>query len=340
MGSYLSDHAPGRVMSILCMLVLLSACTTTRPGYDTPEYNNANYAAFVVNNRQDEFSRFAPVFIPAGRNSSFNRIGNPEASQNSDGREVIRVDPDEASVFVDRQYFSTERGRYTNLIYRIHFEKTPFSLLPFHLTAGKNNGLLAIITLDASSKPILLTTVHTCGCYLAFTPTSFMPGEYHPDDWTSGSQDVYGMSLPGQLEFSEPFDPEQRFAIFLQEETHRVMDIDVQTLQQVRSHNPVIPLEIAPVDDLRSLPLGDSGNTTSFFETEGDRKGYVKGAYKPFERLFMSWWSLDWRVGEDKAYGDRNETGTVFYTSLKPWNRYESDMWPFADFLEFWGWGL
>ena len=54
----------------------------------------------------------------------------------------------------------------------------------------------------------------------------------------------------------------------------------------------------------------------------------------------ISWWALDWRVGEDKAYGDKNETGAVFYTSLKPWNRQASDMWPFGDFLAFWGWGL
>jgi len=30
----------------------------------------------------------------------------------------------------------------------------------------------------------------------------------------------------------------------------------------------------------------------------------------------------------------------VFYTSLKPWRRHDSDMWPFADFLRYWGWHL
>ncbi len=43
---------------------------------------------------------------------------------------------------------------------------------------------------------------------------------------------------------------------------------------------------------------------------------------------------------QSNSYGDRRETGKVFYTSLKFWNREESDMWPFAEFLEFWGWRL
>ena len=33
-------------------------------------------------------------------------------------------------------------------------------------------------------------------------------------------------------------------------------------------------------------------------------------------------------------------TKNHLYTSLKPWNRNESDMWNFARFLEFWGWRL
>jgi len=54
----------------------------------------------------------------------------------------------------------------------------------------------------------------------------------------------------------------------------------------------------------------------------------------------MSWWTLDAHIGEDKAYGNAAVTGSVFYTSLNPINRQASDMWPFAKFLEYWGWRL
>jgi hypothetical protein len=58
------------------------------------------------------------------------------------------------------------------------------------------------------------------------------------------------------------------------------------------------------------------------------------------ERFFVSWWAFDWHVGEDKAYGPAEETGTVFYTSLKFWRRDVSDMWFFDRFLKYWGWNL
>ena len=54
----------------------------------------------------------------------------------------------------------------------------------------------------------------------------------------------------------------------------------------------------------------------------------------------MSLISMDLFVGTDKAYGNSLETGNRFYTSLKPWNRKESDMWHFTKFLRFWGWRL
>lgn len=54
----------------------------------------------------------------------------------------------------------------------------------------------------------------------------------------------------------------------------------------------------------------------------------------------MSWWTFDLYIGNDKRLGDPAETGTVFYTSLKPWARDKSNMWFFADFLDYWGWQL
>jgi hypothetical protein len=84
----------------------------------------------------------------------------------------------------------------------------------------------------------------------------------------------------------------------------------------------------------------ENGGTTSFFEESGPRHGYVKGSAKPMEKLLMSWWALDLRVGEDKKLGDSADEGPVFYTSLKPWDRTASDMRIFAQFLSYWGWGL
>lgn len=92
------------------------------------------------------------------------------------------------------------------------------------------------------------------------------------------------------------------------------------------------------MDQLNHLPVNDG--TASFYHSEGILKGHVKGSVKPLETLFLSLVSLDMLVGTDKVYGDADETGNQFYTSLKPWRRKDSDMWDFAGFLWYWGWRL
>jgi len=42
----------------------------------------------------------------------------------------------------------------------------------------------------------------------------------------------------------------------------------------------------------------------------------------------------------DKEYGDTHESGNPFHTSLKPWNRHNSDMNDFSGYLRFNGWRL
>lgn len=92
------------------------------------------------------------------------------------------------------------------------------------------------------------------------------------------------------------------------------------------------------MDALKKIKI--NGKVTSFYYEDGPYKGYVKEAFKAWETIFMGLISLDPLVGTDKAYEDSQVTGNRFYTSLKPWNRDDSDMWHFQRFLEFWGWRL
>jgi len=98
-------------------------------------------------------------------------------------------------------------------------------------------------------------------------------------------------------------------------------------------------MPLHPLEELKHLPL-ESGGTTSFYETKGCRAGHVKGSFKSRERLFMSWWTLAWTIGQDKYLGTDKNDGPVFYTSLLPWARKASDMRDFASFLRYWGWNL
>ena len=69
-----------------------------------------------------------------------NLIGRPQARYDkAAGEELIRVNPDHPVIYYQTRSFSTPRGEYLNLIYRVHFPGTPFSLIPFLIGNGNNN---------------------------------------------------------------------------------------------------------------------------------------------------------------------------------------------------------
>jgi hypothetical protein len=280
---------------------------------------------------------WAPAFVAYDHAQPYNRIGRPTVRLADDGDREIFIDPDAPVVYFLKRTFTTDKATYTNLIYRVHFPKVPFSLIPFNLTAGKNVGILVVVTLDGDNRPVLVTSVGTCGCYKAMVPTEFLPQDAFPVDWKGETLDIYGEHLPSLLHFKGI--PAPRIVVYLRPEVHRVMDLQVRDARDL-SADPfrIIPLPIEAMDRLKQLPV-DHG-TTSFYYDEGFLKGHVKGSVKPWETLFMSFISLDLFVGTDKAYADTAETDNPFYTSLKPWRREDSNMWDFARFLHYWGWRL
>ncbi len=290
--------------------------------------------------------RHAPLFVMPSAERPFNRIGTPRITvkEGKHPRQVVDVDPQQATMYVQQQPFETERGRYLNLIYRVHFSRVPLHFGTGTISAGRNGGLLVVVTLDEDRHPVLVTTVHTCGCYLAFLPTSLLPRSAYPDRWDTTRQRVWGETLPGQLVVSEQ--ASVRPVLWLRPNSHRVTDARMVAggaalLEQLQTRQPPpdrVPLRLAPMAQLRTLPAGKG--SASFFYQNGWRKGYVKGAFKPLEAVFASWWALDLLVGNDKQYGPVEQTGTRFYTSLKPWRRSASNMWPFDQFLTYWGWHL
>ncbi len=319
-----------RVVVRLVVLVLalgLTSCSGV-PRVDVPQ------KAYVGQNDGSLLARYAPAFVLQTYAAPYNRIGAPTAWL-VDGDEVVCVDPDRPVIYAEQRAFTTARGSYTNLIYRVHLPGVPFP----HLTTGRNVGVFVIITLDAQQRPVLVTTVHTCGCYLAFMPTSYTPPDALPPGWESGRRDVYGELLPGLLQMPRPLDERYRPVVFLRDGTHRVMDVRIENVDEAPWRYDVIETPVRPLDSLERLPLGD-GRTTSFYETEGSGKGFVKGSRKPLEMLFTGWMALDLRVGRDKRLASRDEMNTTLYTSLKFWRRADSDLWPFAQFLDYWGWKL
>ena len=284
-----------------------------------------------------EKSAWAPVFIVYGHSKSYNLIGRPSIQLDAQGRERLNMDTEDPVVYFMKRSFRTEKAAYTNFIYRIHFPEVPYSLIPFNLTAGKNVGLMVVVTVNASNLPVLVTSVHTCGCYKAIIPTQHLPDAALPENWSGDRMDVYGEQLPSLLQYQSS--PLPQILVHLRPGVHRVMHLEIRDSRVLSGPRyQIVGMRTEPMNLLERLPLNDG--TTSMYHTDGVLRGHVKGSVKPLESLFMSLISLDFFVGTDKAYADSAVTGNHFYTSLKPWRRKDSDMWDFAGFLAYWGWQL
>ncbi len=322
------------IFSSALLALLLSAGCATAPQPSAVR----SQLLYRVHEGDSLYSRHAPVFVVEDPEKTYNLIGTPRVRVDDSGNEKVFVDPETPTFYVQQRSFETARGAYTNLIYRIHFERVPFSLFPFYIGMGRNVGLFVIITLDVQGRPLLYTTVHTCGCYLAFVPTSFMSADAFPQDWKTGRQMVYLENLPARLDYLDSSQPLLKTAILIRGGSHRLKDTWLMD-EAAQSEYPVAEAHLQPLEALERLPLEDCP-ASSFYEGSGHREGYVRGSSKPWERLLMSWWALDWRIGEDKRLGRGKEDGPVFYTSLKPWAREASDLRDFAVFLNYWGWRL
>ena len=253
-------------------------------------------------------ARVSPVFLVNHPEHAFNRIGSPQVVITGDDRQQVLVDSDNPVIYVETSGFSTARASYTNVVYRIHFAETPFGWFPFQLSAGKNVGLLVIITCNRQGQPLLITTLHTCGCYLAFVPTSFLAPAAYPECWRENQRQwVFGQHLPSRLDFAGRDWRTAQVVLELAGSSHRVRDIRLLD-------GPVpagLPLRQAPLQPLAALDAiaVDDGTTVSFFETSGARAGYVKNSRKIWERLLISWWALDWRVGRTRNSARKQTMG-------------------------------
>lgn len=275
------------------------------------------------------FKRFAPVIKIFDAEDDVNKVGTPKALSDK----KVYVDSSEPSIYTLKQSFQIEDRSYTNLIYRVHFSGIPFSIIPFHLSYGKNVGLIFVVTLNEAGEPVLFTTTHTCGCYMAMMATSFTPETAYPDSWKNldKKQKVYGERLPTVLKLDEK-NPD--ICVAIRPHEHRIMDAfscnkSTQIFEQAQEF---------PIASLRTLKT--ENGETSFFHESGLQEGFVKGAIKPWESMSLSFLSLDPFVGTDKAFLRKETSDNTFYTSLKPWNRKTTDMADFPSFLKFWGWKL
>lgn len=332
------------IFSCIAMVLILSGCSTEPKALSLDQAEAYLYTLPKERTSAEQedlslFEKYCPVFVVEKHQEPYNKIGEPKIKRGPQQKLEAYVDPSSHPIYVQKVQFVTQKGTYTNLIYRVHFEKVPYGLFPFQITAGKNVGLLVIITLDAHEMPILVTSVHTCGCYISMIPTNYLPRSAFPFGWKGEPKVRYGERSPAMIHYPCPMEEGAHPVFFLRDKTHRVTDVYVEKTSKVQAQYQVAKMPLVPMDSLDNLPIEGEDKTLSFYYQELN-EGFVRDCLKPFEFLFISWWAFDPNVGVDKKYTSANQLRKRFYTSLNPAYWRESDLWNFPVAARFWGWEL
>jgi hypothetical protein len=286
------------------------------PGPQPRSYAPAGEA--LAGERAALLARFAPAFVVEEGAAEWNRIGTPVLSRRA-GIERARVDPARPALYAETREERVGERDVLQLVYRIHFDQlAPGAGTVFSL--HRNAGLLVLVTVDRETLvPLVVATVHTCGCWLAVQPTAALADAALPEDWPAEELGVSGETLAARLPVPEEG---QRFVVGLRMRSHRVHAVRVEAAP---AGPAVVALPLHPVDELERLPIAETrGETGSFFYERGYLRGYVKGAWAPLEGLTLGLLTLDPRLGMDRDFGDPAETGARFFTALAPWKREAS----------------
>lgn len=208
--------------------------------------------------RERLLATYAPVLVIDARDER-DRLGRPVFA--ADGSLAFTPVP----VVFGRVAYTRFAGRTrVQLVYTAWFaERAP--AYPGDPLAGKLDGVLWRVTLDADGAPLVFDTIHACGCYPMFVPTARV--HVKPREPTLDEQALIPLTLPA-LAVGD------RVAVHLTVGTHQVRGVDVA------SRGPGGPgasrYRLGLDDALRSIAL-PGGGTRSLYGPDGIVEGTERG---------------------------------------------------------------
>ncbi|HEX9397403.1 MAG TPA: hypothetical protein VF943_11775 [Burkholderiales bacterium] len=194
------------------------------------------------------FAAYAPSF-DIDITGDFDRFGELRWRR---GSAVPVVDSSFAAVYVNLAW-TRYRGRaLLQLVYTLWFPERP-AAGSLDLLAGKLDGLTWRVTLAPDGEPLVYDSIHPCGCYHLFVPTSGAeplpepPGEV---EWAFIPQRLPALA------------PGERPLLRIATRTHYI-----DRVLTVRGADSLVRYEMHPYDELRSL--ADGGGRRSIFGPDG-----------------------------------------------------------------------
>lgn len=169
-------------------------------------------------------AQHAPV-IEVEERGPFDRFGRP-LWPGADGAPGPRVDTTQGVVYTRIAHTRFEERWLLQLVYTLWFPERP-ARSSWDLLAGALDGVVVRLTLDESGRPLLMDTIHACGCYhMFFASAALVPREGAPrhEEWlfapmllpelgiderlvvriSSASHDVSGLARAGRAELARP----------------------------------------------------------------------------------------------------------------------------------------
>jgi hypothetical protein len=191
----------------------------------------------------------APVLELEGQ-AAFDAIGTPTWQR--DGH--IAIDGAKPVVY-QRLTHTLVRGQaLLQLVYTLWFPERPKSG-NFDLLGGALDGVILRITLAPDGRPLMLDSIHACGCYHLFFPAqgvNLRPDAPADEEWAY---------VPAPL---PAWQPGARFAVRIASATHYVLGVSAQRAMPADA----TPYARRPETLLRALPTPD-GRSRSLYGPDG-----------------------------------------------------------------------
>ena len=224
------------------------------------------------------FDAHAPVFEVESATDD-DRIGAVQWPRDVAFGDAPFVDSSRPSVY--RRLSSTRiAGKtYSQLVFSVWFRSRPRAHA-FDLLAGALDSVMWRVTLDEDGTPLIYDSIHACGCYHMFFPTSRMqlkPAPAKNTEWA-----LVPKAMP-------TLEPGQRITLRLAAASHYLVGIDVAPNENSKAEDSSVVYDWRDDDELRKLDTGRD-QTRSIFQPSGIVAGTERG-----ERFFF------WPMGIDSA---------------------------------------
>jgi hypothetical protein len=172
-----------------------------------------------------------------------------------------RVDPASPDVYATLAWTRIGEQVLLQFVYQIWFDERP-ARGRLDLLAGRLDSVIVRITVDDDGVPVMLDTIHGCGCYHMFLPSPRLQRRPPPAPF------VEWAFVPAAL---PAWTPASRFQVRLEAATHYVVGVDAVTPRAAGAPagaDAGASYRLQELDALRSLPW-PAGGRRSLYAPDG-----------------------------------------------------------------------